>query len=521
MQFLLLLFLMLPCLQEHWATTPWFDSDGQSAALTWAAMAGVIGLALWQSQSVRRRLLLASPDLRRPILRRYSRARLFHTLTLFGAYATALFLLGWGRTVQDLWHVTELDFGDPQDAIGVVGAATASVPEVHEFLGPGAEMLILAPFLAAMVGSWVFFYDADRAIHQTDDATETQPVWGRWTYVSYHLRQNIALVFIPVALLIVLKALRRLVPESGTTIGSAVGFVGELAVFAAMPWLLRLVLGLHRLPDGPLRERLLSAARRLRFRCSDILLWQTRGNVANAMVAGLLPYPRYVLLTDRLAAELSPEELEAVFGHEVGHVKHRHMQYYLGFLIASMAVVWVGAVVLFTELERRFPTLGETLHGSFWENLAVVPPLCLLGAYIFVVFGFLSRRCERQADVYGCRAVSCMDFGCAGHGPGFVAAPAGKGLCTTGIGIFIDALEKVGSLNGISRDRPGWLQSWQHSTIARRVEFLQRIQEDSTLEQRFQRRVGMVKWALLGGLAVLLLVIGTAYGWEKLLGELS
>ena len=62
---------------------------------------------------------------------------------------------------------------------------------------------------------------------------------------------------------------------------------------------------------------------------------------------------------------------------------------------------------------------------------------------------------------------------CRGHEPAVVPAAGGRGLCPTGIRTFIDALEKVARLNGISRDRPGWLQSWQHSTIARRVEFLQ------------------------------------------------
>jgi STE24 endopeptidase len=97
--------------------------------------------------------------------------------------------------------------------------------------------------------------------------------------------------------------------------------------------------------------------------------------------------------------------------------------------------------------------------------------------------------------------------------------PAAKGLCATGIGIFIEALEKVARLNGISRDRPGWLQSWQHSTIARRVAFLQRIREDISLEQRFQRRVTLIKWVLILGLALMLVLIGTVYGWERLLEQ--
>jgi STE24 endopeptidase len=268
------------------------------------------------------------------------------------------------------------------------------------------------------------------------------------------------------------------------------------AVFVCLPWVLRLVLGLRPLRDPMLRPRLEVAARRLNFRCSDILLWNTRGGVANAMVAGILPWIRYVVFTDRLLKELTPDEVEAVFGHEVGHVKHRHMLYYLGFVIVSLIVV--GAVWRLAGLERL-------LDVNFREDLAVLPLFALVGAYIFVVFGFLSRRCERQADIFGCRAVSCGRLDCAGHDGTVALVSGGRALCPTGIRTFIEALEKVARLNGISRERPGWLQSWPHSTIARRVEFLQRMLEDPSLERRFQRVVALVKWALL---LVLLAVLG-------------
>ena len=115
----------------------------------------------------------------------------------------------------------------------------------------------------------------------------------------------------------------------------------------------------------------------------------------------------------------------------------------------------------------------------------------------------VSRRCERQADIYGCRAVSCGRQDCTDHESAAVTANS-AGLCPTGIRTFVHALEKVAALNGISRSKPGLLQSWQHSTIDRRVKFLQDMLADPTLEPRFQRRVGIVKWVLMVGLVVLL-----------------
>src|SRR5262249_10965962 len=156
---------------------------------------------------------------------------------------------------------------------------------------------------------------------------------------------------------------------------------------------------------------------------------------------------------DRLLDELTPDEVEAVFGHEVGHVKHGHLLYYLAFMFLSLTVLaGLGVIGLHYALgeppaEGPVPVLGAPAGPgraglAWWREWEAVPAVLLAGAYVFVVFGFLSRRCERQADVYGCRAVSCAGRGCAGHEPSLALAPSGRGLCPTGIRTFISALDK-------------------------------------------------------------------------------
>jgi STE24 endopeptidase len=220
--------------------------------------------------------------------------------------------------------------------------------------------------------------------------------------------------------------------------------------------------------------------------------------MANAMVIGVLPWPRYVVFTDRFLEEFNGDEMEAVFGHEVGHIKHHHMPYYLGFFILSMAVMLYACLYA----SSLWPGLGGSSPGAMLDGLplndAWIPAgAAALLAYMFLVFGFLSRRCERQADVYGCRAVSCGRGDCAGHEDGDPLAPRSNGLCPTGIRTFIYALEKVASVNGMSRVRPGFLQSWQHGSIARRVAFLYGLLKDPLAERRFQRRVALVKWGMV------------------------
>src|SRR5262249_12681254 len=124
---------------------------------------------------------------------------------------------------------------------------------------------------------------------------------------------------------------------------------------------------------------------------------------------------------------------------------------------------------------------------SWIEGWIALPPVVVTAAYIFLVFGFLSRRCERQADVYGCRPGSCIDARCAGHDAATVYRERARGLWPTGIRTFVRALERVEYVNGGTgweeknhRPTPGerlrglfkWLRSWQHSTMARRVNFL-------------------------------------------------
>src|SRR5262249_53709385 len=171
------------------------------------------------------------------------------------------------------------------------------------------------------------------------------------------------------------------------------------------------------MPAGPLRDRLEAAAVRLRCRCSEILIWNTRNGMANAMVVGVLPWLRYVLLSDRLVEETTPEEVEAVFVHEVGHVKHQHMLYYLAFLIGSLAVLSRAGGLVEDKIQELWPAALAFMENNtaFIQSWLALPTLLGLAVYIFTMFGFLSRRCERQADIYGCRAVSCEDPECTCH----------------------------------------------------------------------------------------------------------
>jgi len=433
-------------------------------------MAAVVVLAAWLAHQASKNLR-GSAEQRSTLLRRYGRWRRYHAYALIVLFLSTLYLGGWG------WAVSE---------------ALYQVP--------GVEVLILTPLLAGLVLSWALLYEIERAAHDTIPLScDVEPFLGRWAYVVLNIRQNLLLVFPPLLLLIIQQTVIWMFPALQANAWFLPLFVVALlaGIFIGIPLVLRLLLGLRPLPEGPLRDRLLATSRRLRFRCNDILLWNTRNAMANAMVTGPLPYLRYVVLTDRLVREMTPDEVEAVFGHEMGHIKHHHMLFYFGFLVGSLIVLagaWEGmSEVVNRHLGTRLTELNAFVQSSEFPGL--LPMVALLATYVFVVFGFLSRRCERQADIYGCRTVSPQ--------------------------VFIEALEKVALLNGLSRDRPGWLSSWQHSTIARRVDFLQQMCADPGLEGRFQRRVRLIKWSMAFTLAGVMVTMITVLGGDKVLDILS
>src|SRR5262249_22016063 len=134
---------------------------------------------------------------------------------------------------------------------------------------PGAQLLLLAPFLAGLFVTWACLYNLEHLSHIIAEFPESSPYMSRAAYIALQARHNLLLVVPPLFLLLLHQVLLRSFPANSTLVTSIFG-AGLMAVsFICLPWLLRLFLGLKRLPDGPLRQRLLEAARRLDFRFND------------------------------------------------------------------------------------------------------------------------------------------------------------------------------------------------------------------------------------------------------------
>lgn len=420
-----------------------------------------------------------------PAIRRFHalNRRLMMIVTL-AYYGWVIYLLGWARVIRS--------------GLGLVDIVLLD------------EALILLPFLLAQgLVIWGFFV-AERALRPLESAV--QPI-GLFRYLVLRARQSMGLV-LPVGALYSLGQdffywLWPWAAEGAWAHPIGLAVMGAV-VLVLSPAFIRLAWPTRPLPPGPLRDRLERVADRFGFRCTDILVWDTGGALINAGVTGALPWFRYVLLTDALIEDLDPDQVAAVFGHEIGHIAHRHLNFFAFFFLGSVglmalvgegidrALAWVDAGSAWPWLTASHPEM-LTLFGQWAAFVA------FLGLHFLLVFGFLSRRFERQADVFGCRTVSCNQPDCPPHNDlnarGEAESPAST-LCPAGIRIFASALSDVATLNGMDRESR-W--AWRHGSIARRITFLEGLEGRPEAERRFQRSVSRLRVAMAVGLVALVL----------------
>lgn len=284
-----------------------------------------------------------------------------------------------------------------------------------------------------------------------------------------------------------------------------------LILLMAMLWAFPgVLLGLWRcqpLPQGPKREALEKFLKEHGFKYKGIRLWTVlQDSMSTAGILGVFPGSRYVLLTPSLLETLEREELEAVMAHEMGHVKHKHMVFYVLFMmgltvlldlclkvmpLAVMAGVWV---VRGPEVFAQKAPAGVEETLSQLNMFAMVAIVAIALAYLRVGFGLFSRNFERQADI------NALEI----QGEAFP---------------LIRSLEKIGGFHPLVRSMP----SWHHYSIEERISFLLKCQRNRTEVANHHRRVRF----LVGGYLVVLggllfcLVGWRSFQWEgRLFGVL-
>ncbi len=513
MPILLIFALTAACVPVKWPAP--LVGGGTETAVAFTATA--VGLSLLVAVTLRSwvvRTLRRQPIRKGEVANGYSRIRRVMFFVNISLVTLCVLVFGWGWFTQQTLRVER---------------------DGELILAPFAELAVPLPYFLILFGAWTIYYDAERMLHRTTVlGPSNRPFWSRVGYFFHHLRQFLLMVMLPVGLFATQQTVARFAPETTQSDWYRIATLAMIpCLILLMPLLIKPLLGLQSMPPGPIRDRLEALAKRLHFRCADFLLWPTHGAAANAMIVGLIPRVRYVIFTDRILDELPAEELEAVFGHEVGHAKHGHIWFYALFFLLSITMLAAVMLLIDQRLNAQGVKLPDWLIAANEEGWTYLPPVLVVAVYVFLVFGYLSRRCERQADVYGCRAVSCDNPNCAGHDNQTKFPEQGRGLCPTGIRACVSALERVYYINGhtgtdeeehgraslgsLLKGFFGWLRAWQHSTMPRRVAFLLSLIGNLERERRFQWSVCVLRWGLLLALAAALYGLGQAVTWDALL----
>jgi STE24 endopeptidase len=173
--------------------------------------------------------------------------------------------------------------------------------------------------------------------------------------------------------------------------------MGQLAPVLVVP----LFYKVERLDDPELNDRMerLAAGTGLSIQGVYRLGLSEDTSKANAMLAGL-GSTRRVLMGDTLLDRFTPDEIEVIFAHEIGHHVFRHIRkmIFTG-LIYSVIGFWVCDRVLMAWAERHYGTLSaHDLPPSSLPLLMLV--LTVFALVLEPVQNAVSRRYERQCDRY-------------------------------------------------------------------------------------------------------------------------
>ena len=199
------------------------------------------------------------------------------------------------------------------------------------------------------------------------------------------------------------------------------------------------------LDNEDLKQRLVHLGERAGTRVRGVYKWNLseKSKKANAALTGL-GSTRRIILADTLLNNFSPDEIEAVLAHELGHHVHRHILKSIAMQAATTFVgFWAANWVLHYAVDRlhMFETLSDFANLPLLVLVSTVLSVLLLPA-----LNAYSRYNERQADRYAFESIANVDP-------------------------FISSMNKLAEQNLAERTPSKWVE-WlfhSHPAISRRV----------------------------------------------------
>ena len=160
--------------------------------------------------------------------------------------------------------------------------------------------------------------------------------------------------------------------------------------------LLPLFFRLEPVDDTELEQRLTDMAKRAKTQVCGVFTMDlsSKGTTANAMLAGL-GNTRRIILSDTLLQQYSPEEIEVILAHELGHHVHRDIPK----LIATQTVIILLVFYLADlVLKASITPLGFQSVADVAAFPLLILSLAVFGLAVMPLVSTYSRHLEASAD---------------------------------------------------------------------------------------------------------------------------
>jgi len=411
-----------------------------------------------------------------------------------------------------------------------------------------AETLYFIPPFLAWVGFWAANYQVEAAIRERSfpyrlaQGLPAHPMPSLSHYLSMQIRHNFYLLALIGIASLIEEIGARLEPRFPHATEAAT-ILSVVAVILMVPWLITRIWTTVPL-RGPLRNRLDGIASQYKIRFRNILIWKTHNQVTNAAILGPVRFARYFLMTDALLEQLTDQQIEAVFAHEIGHGVHKHILWYIsgifGAIFLSMGLTTILCFYWPAPIAGAFASVAGSVDGA-----SAFLSLMLIALFVSLGFSFVSHRFEHQADWFAANHMSkvfeakpaslpmpaaalmeqpdptefsasivdvqpsppiqpitveqyvagdyphsraCrLEDGTAGaakapgRGPNIENSPA----AVMGTEVFISSLDTLVELSHRSRNKRGWM----HPSINNRVALLRKLAIDPGAAAAFRRRM--------------------------------
>ncbi|UCC59275.1 MAG: M48 family metallopeptidase [Dehalococcoidia bacterium] len=181
-----------------------------------------------------------------------------------------------------------------------------------------------------------------------------------------------------------------------------VAFLSVVMTRLAPVLILPLFYKLEPINNDELRQRLLDLAEHCHTQVKDVFQigFSSKTSTGNAMLMGW-GGTRRIAVSDTVLQRYSPEEIEVIMAHELGHQHNRDIA---RLIIAQSAFILLGFYVVHITLKWAVPRLD--FYGI--SDIAAFPLLILVLAAVFLIIAPLanaySRKLEMAADRYALAA---------------------------------------------------------------------------------------------------------------------